>query len=29
LFESDFDRHIQQALADKPSLPPKKGKGKP
>lgn len=25
LFESDFDRHIQQALADKPQLPAKKG----
>ena len=29
LFESDFDRHIKQALEDKPPLPPNKGKGKP
>ena len=28
LFESDFDRHIKQALADEPSSPPKKRKGK-
>ena len=26
LFESDFDRHMKQALGDKPQLPPKKGK---
>ena len=26
LFESDFDRHIKQALEDKPLLPSKKGK---